>query len=197
MRAGGGFTLIEVLIAFVILSIGLLGIVSLQALSKVSQHQSMQRTRAVTVADDLLERIRANPQGMTTYTAGSVVYGGSTLSAPAANCNTASCTTVELATHDLWEFEQALDGAGETVVSGGATRSVGGLVQPQACIVFTPDSGKTNTGILNIIVQWRGLEETTDAVVAGGRTCGGASAGNDRSRRQVIVSSYIVDAGDL
>ena len=42
-----GFTLIEALIAFVILSVGLLGIVSLQAMAKTSQHLAIQHTRAV------------------------------------------------------------------------------------------------------------------------------------------------------
>ena len=57
-----GFTLIEALITFVILSIGLLGIAGLQALSKTSQHQSIQRTRAVGLAEALVERIAALPE---------------------------------------------------------------------------------------------------------------------------------------
>ena len=59
-----GFTLIEALIAFVILSVGLLGIVSLQAMAKTSQHLALQHTRAVTIADAIIERIRVNPAGM-------------------------------------------------------------------------------------------------------------------------------------
>ena len=65
-----GFTLIEALIAFVILSIGLLGIVSLQAMAKTSQHLAVQHTRAVTLADALVERIRINPAAIASYNIG-------------------------------------------------------------------------------------------------------------------------------
>ncbi|QIB64782.1 type IV pilus modification protein PilV [Kineobactrum salinum] len=62
-----GMTLIEALAAFVILSVGLLGIVGLQALSKTAQHQAIQRSRAVALGNDMLERIRSNPAGLETY----------------------------------------------------------------------------------------------------------------------------------
>ncbi len=62
-----GFTLIEALIAFVLLSVGLLGIVSLQAMAKSSQQLALQHTRAVTIADAIVERIRVNPAGMAVY----------------------------------------------------------------------------------------------------------------------------------
>ena len=87
-----GFTLIEVLVTFVVLSIGLLGIVSLQALSKTSQHQGIQRTRAVTIADGLLEKIRINPAGLTTYAFGSTPKGGGTIGTePSPDCISGPC----------------------------------------------------------------------------------------------------------
>ncbi|HCD56768.1 MAG TPA: type IV pilus modification protein PilV, partial [Halieaceae bacterium] len=69
-RRQAGVTLIEALVTFVILSVGLLGIVSLQAVSKSAQHQGIQRSKAVMLANDLVERIRINPAGLATYTAG-------------------------------------------------------------------------------------------------------------------------------
>jgi len=54
-----GFSLLEVLIAFIILAVGLLGIVNLQAMSKQFTHQASQRTIAVSLADAIVERIRA------------------------------------------------------------------------------------------------------------------------------------------
>ena len=62
-----GFTLLEALISFFVLSVGLIGIVSLLTLSKSTQHQSLQRTRAIALANDLLERIRSNPGGIQIY----------------------------------------------------------------------------------------------------------------------------------
>lgn len=197
MRSHRGFTLIEVLVTFVVLSIGLLGIVSLQALSKTSQHQGIQRTRAVAIADGLLEKIRINPAGLTTYAFGSTPLGGGSLGTePSPDCTSAVCTPTEMATHDLWVWEQALDGTAVTDDGGTATA---GLINPRACVIFTATGGKTSTGLLQVLVQWSGLRETIDAVQSGdvdGR-CGGAAAGGDKFRRKVTASTFVIDEDDL
>lgn len=56
----GGFTLLEVLIALVVLSIGLLGLASMQANGLKQNHSAYLRSQAVTYAYDILERMRAN-----------------------------------------------------------------------------------------------------------------------------------------
>lgn len=58
--AAGGFTLIEVLIAVIILSIGLLGLASLQAHGLKNNHSAYLRSQAVTYGYDISERMRAN-----------------------------------------------------------------------------------------------------------------------------------------
>jgi type IV pilus assembly protein PilV len=184
----GGFTLIEALIAFVILSVGLLGIVSLQAIAKTSQHLAIQHTRAVTLADAIVERIRVNPTAMATYNIGLSPVGDGTRSPQ--DCSTA-CTPTQLANHDLWAWDQALAGAVATI-DAGATNTAG-LIQPRGCIVFTPESGKSGTGRLSVIIQWRGLHESFDAVQTGDTRCGGAAIGADDFRRQVVVNTYVVD----
>ena len=55
-----GATLIEVLIAVVVLSIGLLGLAGLQVTSVQSNHSAYQRSQATLLAYDLAERMRAN-----------------------------------------------------------------------------------------------------------------------------------------
>jgi type IV pilus assembly protein PilV len=55
-----GFTLIEVLIAVLILSIGLLSLALTQVNSMRSTHSSHLRTQATFLADDILDSIRAN-----------------------------------------------------------------------------------------------------------------------------------------
>ena len=93
-----GFTLFEVLIAFFIISIGLVGVVSLQAMSKAAQHQAVQRSRAVTLADQMLEMIRGNPRGVVRYNIGaSAVGGGSIADQPTPNCISAACDPNQMA----------------------------------------------------------------------------------------------------
>jgi type IV pilus assembly protein PilV len=63
----GGFTLLEVLIAPVILSIGLLGIAGLQGVGLRSSHGAYLSSQASLLAYDMADRIRANPQDLATY----------------------------------------------------------------------------------------------------------------------------------
>jgi type IV pilus assembly protein PilV len=62
-----GFTLIEVLIALVVLSIGMLGIAALYLDSLRASRAALSRTQAVTLAGDIGERIRANRDPANAY----------------------------------------------------------------------------------------------------------------------------------
>ena len=56
----GGFTLLEVLIALVVLSIGLLGIAALQGVGLRSSHGAYLTSQASLLAYDMADRVRAN-----------------------------------------------------------------------------------------------------------------------------------------
>ena len=70
-----GFTLLEVLIALLILSIGLLGLAALQTTSLRSNQMASMRTTATQLAYDMSDRMRANPVGVA---AGEYVLAGGT-----------------------------------------------------------------------------------------------------------------------
>lgn len=196
-RGQRGFTLFEVLIAFLILSVGLAGVVSLQALSKTSQHQAIQRSRAVALAEEMMEMVRGNPAAVNNYAVGGALGGGTINAVPDPDCRTADCTAQQLATFDRWTWEQALDGAGVVAADGGGAGA--GLLQPRGCIVFTADAlnGKVRTGQVAVVLQWRGLQETGDGV-QGGFVCGADVATEDVGfRRQVVINSYVVDELEL
>ena len=89
MRAMRGVGLIEVLVALLVLSVGLLGIVGMQITAKKANYEAVQRTTASHLAQDLIARIRANPTA--DYVDGSVV-GATT---PAAQiCDVANHCTI-------------------------------------------------------------------------------------------------------
>jgi len=96
-----GFSLIEVLIALVIMSVGMLGIAGLYMHSMQAGRTSIFRHQAVTLAGDVADRIRANPQGQANYmTAGAnfnCVGGG------------IDCSPAEMAQNDvlLWDQQAA------------------------------------------------------------------------------------------
>ena len=101
-----------------------------------------------------------------------------------------------MAAHDLWVWEQALDGTSVTVDGGTPTA---GLINPRACVIFTASAGKISTGLLQVLVQWSDLRETIDAVQSGDidGPCGGLSAGSDPFRRKVTASTFVIDEDEL
>ena len=58
-----GFSLLEVLIAVVVLSIGLLGLASLQATSLRMNQEALMRSQEAHLAYDMIDRMRANRPG--------------------------------------------------------------------------------------------------------------------------------------
>lgn len=71
-----GFTLLEVLIALLVLSIGLLGLAALQTTGLRSNEMASMRTTATQLAYDISDRMRANPAGVDTNEY--VLAGGAT-----------------------------------------------------------------------------------------------------------------------
>lgn len=68
-----GFTLLEVLVALVILSVGLLGLAGLQTTGIRNNHSANLRSQATILAYDIADRIRANKTNSAAY---AVAIGG-------------------------------------------------------------------------------------------------------------------------
>ena len=107
-----GFSLLEALLGFLILSIGMLGIASLQAISLKAGKTSVYGSVAMMKVDELIESMRANPSELASYTGGGVNNG----------CTGAkSCTAAELAADDVYWWKQnlkaGLPGAATTAVT--------------------------------------------------------------------------------
>jgi len=64
-RRAAGLTLIEVLVAMVITSVGLLGVAGLHMRSLQSNYDALMRTHASSLAGDIADRMRANPSAVT------------------------------------------------------------------------------------------------------------------------------------
>jgi type IV pilus assembly protein PilV len=76
LRRASGFTLVEVLIALVVLSIGMLGIAALYLESLRASRSALVRTEAVTLASDIADRIRANRNPLNAYDCGGTCDAG-------------------------------------------------------------------------------------------------------------------------
>lgn len=117
MKRQSGATLIEVLVTFVILAVGILGLAGLQARALNYNQSALYRSQAIALTDDILDRMRANRSAAnnasyaTALTSGSGSYSG----------------TTPVATRDLGEWKTQIEtqlpsgqGSVSTIGSGSA-----------------------------------------------------------------------------
>jgi type IV pilus assembly protein PilV len=131
-----GFSMLETMVAAMVFAFGAIGATGMQILATEANHEAMYRTRAVYLATDLIERLRDNPEGLETYDSSAdnlwrIVGSHSISKEPEPDCVSTSCTPQQLATHDLWAWEQVLDG--KDVYREGVS-ATGGLPSPTGCI---------------------------------------------------------------
>lgn len=180
-----GFSLLELLVSLVVFSVGLLAIAGLQTVSKQANFEALQRTAASQVAYGLLEDMRMNGDGIPTYLAAGEMGSGSLGTEPAPNCTTgAPCNAAQKAAHDLWAWEQAIDGNMET--SGGT--GTGGLVTPTLCIQGPVGGG---AGVYQVTIAWRGSASINNAVNNACGSLGGNYGANNEFRRIIQVPTFI------
>jgi type IV pilus assembly protein PilV len=106
-----GFSLIEVLIALIIMSVGMLGIAGLYVQSLQAGRTSMFRHQAVALAGDVADRIRANPTAGAFYTDPAGADNGCVATG-------ADCDAAGMALHDVFLWKQQ---AGNSLPGSAAT----------------------------------------------------------------------------
>lgn len=123
--AQSGFTLLEVLVAIIVLSLGLLGLAGLQAATLRNNQIAYYRGIAVQQSYDMADRIRANQVG-----AKDGAYDGLDGSIPAnPDCVSKVCTPAQLAVadHSIWNSNNANmlpGGVGTVAANGDGTFSI-------------------------------------------------------------------------
>jgi len=136
-----GFTLIEVLVALLVLGIGLLGMGKMLMVSMKSNGTAYANTQAMNQANAMLDRIRANravaltgaasPYSLPAITASSSYGAGP-------NCLTQACTGAQMASFDVASWLSNLTASN-------------GLPSGQGSINFTTINNQTSVAIK---VQW-------------------------------------------
>lgn len=113
-RAQHGFTIVEALVALVVLAVGMLGIASLYVTTLRASGSATSRMQAINLAGDLGDRIRAN------RTAGTAYAAAAPATPPGCIGTGVTCTATDMAAYDLavWQaaIQQALPGAPAGVV---------------------------------------------------------------------------------
>ncbi|MFC7206114.1 type IV pilus modification protein PilV [Comamonas endophytica] len=109
-----GVTLIESLVAIVVMALGVLGILGVQMRTLADTQTSVRRAQAVRLIEDLSERIRVNPNGLSLLASYAIdtpepaaTPGATELAALRtlqASCTTSACSGAQLISRDraLW-----------------------------------------------------------------------------------------------
>lgn len=136
-----GFSLLEVMIALIVLSVGLLGIAGLQTFSLQFNHQSYERTQATVFISEIFDRMMANPAAARAGAYDSVAPADTSSSYSAyGNCPTTGCaSTGELAIYDLFIWKTAIENSKMSQGTGAINRA---------------NPADTNSFVYDITISW-------------------------------------------
>ena len=116
-----GVTLIESMIALLVISVGLLGIAALQLTSMKQNSSALQNSKAVWIAYNMADRVRANLNEFENYD--DIDVGAGSNKEYDRNCTTNECTSSQLIVSDArewWDDVSALP-SGRGMIDGDAT----------------------------------------------------------------------------
>lgn len=115
-----GFSLVEAMVALVVLAVGMLGIAGLYVTTLRSGGGAINRMQAVGLAEDLADRIRANRTA-------NVAYQGAAANNNCYGAGAVDCAPALMAANDLFVWQQQVQnpqtlpgGAGNVAVAGAA-----------------------------------------------------------------------------
>lgn len=115
-RGQRGAALLEAMIAILILSFGLLGMVGMQTAAVKYEQNSWARSAVSSLASDMADRIRANPDvastaysGTSTYAAERTAMSDGSAFTVTTDCGATACTPAQLAAYDAARWRRALN----------------------------------------------------------------------------------------
>jgi len=166
--------MIEVLVAIVVLSIGLLGLAGLQVKLQAIEIDSYQRSQALILLDDMVSRISSNRKNASSYVTASPIGPD--------DCPSATNESLRSAL-DLRDWCLALKGSMEKK----SEIAVGAMINALGCIT----SLGSGSNSYQIVVSWQGLGDVPSDPDS--TLCSYSEYGT--SRRRATVS--IVTIGQL
>jgi type IV pilus assembly protein PilV len=101
-----GFTMVEALVALVVLAVGMLGISSLYITTLRASSSAISRMHAINLAGDIGDRIRANRTAGVAYDTGRSPIANNNCSGGAVGA--VICTPAQLAADDLFRWRQQI-----------------------------------------------------------------------------------------
>lgn len=190
-----GFTLIEVLVALLIIVLGLLGLAGMQVRMQQAEFESYQRVQALILLYDLVDRINVNRAAAKCFARTDASTGAPFLgvngSAPATCTEATSDDNNIMAREAMVEWDNMLEGTAET--KGGA--AVGAMIGARGCVSYANElPGLPGTGIYTVTVAWQGTAPTVSpSDLPTPNNCAKGEYGSgptDDARRRVVSTTF-------
>ena len=167
LRKQAGFTMMEMLVAVLVMGVGVLGVTGLQLVSLQNNQAALMRAEAVQFAYDILDRIRVNPGATTTP---GEAYDGVALNDDppnAANCLDNTCTAAQMRNFDIALWKCSLGSFnGEQICED--IRGWDAL-PPEAEQPGLPNGDgsivvNTATNVITVTIQWDGFNKVQQTI---------------------------------
>jgi type IV pilus assembly protein PilV len=144
-RAARGFTMIEALVALVIVTLGLLGVGGLTLNAMRESSLALARTRAIQLIADMIERIRANPDAEDAYDCAGYSGGPTERGCAPSGAPAGPCTARELAEDDLARWQALARG----------TVSLAGTGSCAANVVYLAAESESEPARYRVELSWK------------------------------------------
>jgi type IV pilus assembly protein PilV len=189
-----GFTLIEVLVALIVITFGLLGLAALQGRALKAESEAYYRIQAMLLLEDMADRLNANRRVASCF-AGSAVKYGKGIDETTITCTAGADADAQAGGQIAMRgWHNLILGTTESIKISGT--SIGTLPDARGC-VYT--DGTSN--LYYIALSWQGLSETAapptpsgaDASLTSAITCGKDQYGAEGFRRLVWVPVRIAN----
>jgi type IV pilus assembly protein PilV len=133
-RRMSGITMVESLVALVVISVGMLGIAGMYLASLQAGRSANLRMQAINLASDMADHVRANARGRSFYKALATDKGTQI------DCKTKTCGAEDIAKNDIYVWKHAISEALPANANGQ--------------LAFTAVAG-TEPDIVEVKVVWR------------------------------------------
>lgn len=168
-----GFTMIEVLVAVLVLMVGILGVAAMQLISFQNNQGAYYRTQATYIASEILDRIRANdPASYSVYDGVDTTDSNTIPSSPGCATSLAGCTPANMAAQDIREwgahfvdvftvtdYRQTIPGSSATITRNGDTFTVVVTWAEEVFDNTDATDGSTERSIVNQTVSLTSIME--------------------------------------
>ena len=142
-----GITLLESLIAIVVMALGILGIVGVQMRTLADTQTTVRRAQAIRLIEDLSERMKVNPNSLADISG--YVTDWSNTPTSSVDCKTSTCNHSDLANYDTAQWKASVT---SMLPNGDAN-----------VFIAQDDSIASNRRQIGVMISWRENEKSSDS----------------------------------